>query len=80
MALFSERYNYVKPSEVLLRECFPEEVANGVCSCYDGLEEQLACNPYQDYGFQYADLEDTYGCISYTNVKVIFMCTKVIKL
>ena len=58
MALFSERYNYVKPSEVLLRECFPEEVANGVCSCYDGLEEQLACNPYQDYGFQYADLEE----------------------
>lgn len=51
MALFSERYNYVKPSEVLLRECFPEEVANGVCSCYDGLEEQLACNPYQDYDF-----------------------------
>lgn len=58
MALFSERYNYVKPSKVLLRECFPEEIAKGVCSCYDMLKEKLAYNSYRDYGFQYVDLEE----------------------
>lgn len=55
MALFSERYNYTKPSNVLLRECFPTEVANGVCTCFDRLEEILNRNPYS--GFQYSDLE-----------------------
>lgn len=58
MTLFSERYKYVKPHEVLLRECFPTDIANGVCSCYDGLEEQLGFDPYQDYGFRYIDLEE----------------------
>ena len=58
MTLFSERYKYVKPSEVLLRECFPTDIANGVCSCFDGLEDQLRLDPYQDYGFQYIDLEE----------------------
>lgn len=58
MALFSERYKYVKPSEVLIRESFPKEIINGVCSCYDALQEELGLNYYNDYGFQYSDLEE----------------------
>lgn len=45
----------MKPSDALLRECFPTEVANGVCTCFDRLEEILDRNPYS--GFQYSDLE-----------------------
>ena len=41
MPLFSERYNYVKPSDALLRECFPHEVANAVCNSFDDLEAQI---------------------------------------
>ena len=41
MALFSERYKYITPNEALIREAFPDTVANGICSCYDELKEQL---------------------------------------
>ena len=37
MALFSERYGYTKPSDVLIRETITEEIVNGICSCYDYL-------------------------------------------
>lgn len=55
MALFSERYNYTKPSDILLRECFPIEVANGVCTCFDKLEGFLDRDSYSS--FKYLDLE-----------------------
>lgn len=35
MALFSERYGYTKPSEVLIRETMTKEIENALCSCYD---------------------------------------------
>jgi hypothetical protein len=35
---FSERYGYVKPSEVLKRGYLDEEVISGICSCFDSLE------------------------------------------
>ena len=35
MTLFSERYKYVTHNEALIREDFPKEIANGVCSCFD---------------------------------------------
>lgn len=45
MALFSERYKYVTPREVLIREDFPVDIANGICSCFDELEQNLVfCN------------------------------------
>ena len=46
MPLFSERYNYVKPSDALLRECFPEEVANAVCNSFDDLEAHIEYELY----------------------------------
>ena len=41
MALFSERYGYIKPSEVLIRECMPEEIVNAINSGYDILHNVL---------------------------------------
>jgi hypothetical protein len=41
MALFSERYGYIKPSEVLIRECMPEEIVNAINSAYDILQNVL---------------------------------------
>lgn len=55
MALFSERYNYVKPSDVLQRENFPKEIANAVCNCYDVLEEQLRFEFCDNLGFSHVE-------------------------
>lgn len=41
MKLFSERYNYVKPSDVVVREQITPEIQNAICSCYDHLEGNL---------------------------------------
>jgi hypothetical protein len=41
MALFSERYGYTKPAEVLIREKITEEVENALCSCFDLLNDHL---------------------------------------
>ena len=38
MALFSERYGYIKPSEVIIRERISPEIQNAICSCFDRLE------------------------------------------
>lgn len=37
MKLFSERYNYTKPSDVIIREQLTPEIQNAICSCYDRL-------------------------------------------
>ena len=37
MKLFSERYNYTKPSDVIIREQITPEIQNAICSCYDRL-------------------------------------------
>lgn len=38
MTLFSERYNYTKPSDVIIREKITPEIQNALCSCFDKLE------------------------------------------
>jgi hypothetical protein len=38
---FSERYGYLKPSEVIIREQITSEIQNAICNCYDDLEENL---------------------------------------
>lgn len=55
MVLFSERYGYVKPSDVLKRECFEQDIANGVCTCLDELQTLL--HKYES-GHMYTDLEE----------------------
>lgn len=37
MKLFSERYNYTKASDVIIREQITPEIQNAICSCYDKL-------------------------------------------
>lgn len=41
MALFSERYGYTKPRDVLIRECISEEIKNAICSAYDIIDHTL---------------------------------------
>ena len=46
MALFSERYGYIKPSEVIIREKITPEIQNAICSCYDRLEHRASTHEY----------------------------------
>ncbi len=39
MKLFSERYNYTKVSDVIIREEITPEIQNAICSCYDRLPD-----------------------------------------
>ena len=39
MALFSERYGYVKVSDVIIRERITPEIQNAICTCFDKLED-----------------------------------------
>ncbi len=41
MTLFSERYDYVKPSDLIIRESMPPSIQNAICSCFDDLEDIL---------------------------------------
>lgn len=57
MKLFSERYNYTKPSDVIIREQITPEIQNAICSCYDRLQE-LFNNAKQHYNEDpYIDME-----------------------
>ncbi len=38
---FSERYEYLKPSEVIIKEQITPEIQNAICNCYDDLQENL---------------------------------------
>lgn len=50
MSLFSERYGYIKPSDVIIRERITPEIQNAICSCYDRLENNAR-------GYDYIALE-----------------------
>lgn len=55
MGLFSERYGYIKPSEVIIRETITPEIQNAICSCYDKLHQY-----FKDYGIysdEYMEME-----------------------
>lgn len=39
MSLFSERYGYTKPSDVMIREQITPEIQNAICSCFDRMED-----------------------------------------
>lgn len=41
MPVFSERYGYTKPSDVIIRERITPEIENAICSCYDRLSNSL---------------------------------------
>ena len=56
MALFSERYNYVKVSDVIIRETITPEIQNAICSCYDRLQRIFIDSGYY-YDTPYNDME-----------------------
>ena len=57
MALFSERYGYTKPADVLIREKVTEEIENALCSCYDRLEYHIIHNfSYHDETYKEMEL------------------------
>lgn len=41
MTLFSERYGYTNPSNVIIRKEITVGIQNAICNCYDELEERL---------------------------------------
>lgn len=57
MALFSERYGYTKPSEVLIRETMTEEMENALCTCYDVLADSLSRGGYSYNDETYKEME-----------------------
>ncbi|MBO5834696.1 MAG: hypothetical protein J6R12_01475 [Bacteroidales bacterium] len=60
MALFSERYGYVKPRDVLIKERITEEISNAICTAYDQLEGALNyidVNSYRNHDESYTALE-----------------------
>ena len=57
MTRFSERYGYVNPSDVLIREYIPLDIQNAICTCFDQLK-QLFNNEYNNSGEElYSKLE-----------------------
>lgn len=57
MALFSERYGYTKPVEVLIREKITEDIENALCTCYDVLEDALRRGRYSNRDDTFKDME-----------------------
>lgn len=55
MALFSERYGYTKPSDVIIREQITPDIQNAILSCYDRLKERIE-NSYE-YKWIYTNIE-----------------------
>lgn len=55
MALFSERYGYINPSEVIIREQITPDIQNAILSCYDRLKERIE-NSY-NYNRVYTHIE-----------------------
>ena len=44
MTLFSERYGYTKPSDVIIREKITSEIQNAILSCFDRLYKRMIYN------------------------------------
>lgn len=55
MALFSERYGYTKPSDVIIREQITPDIQNAILSCYDRLKEKIEDS--YDYRWVYTHME-----------------------
>jgi hypothetical protein len=57
MALFSERYGYMKPSQVIIRGGITEEIENAVCSAFDYLKEWMNdIDSHMEYDHSYNEM------------------------
>lgn len=68
MARFSERYGYVKPSDVLIRGTITDAIENAICSSFDLLKHALIeiDRPYTSYKNTYQDM-DLYLWVHFLN-------------
>ncbi len=57
MKLFSERYNYTKASDVIIREKITPEIQNAICSCYDRLSHIFHASGAYKFEEPYRDME-----------------------
>lgn len=57
MKIFSERYGYAKPSDVIIREKITPEIQNAICSCYDKLYSSFIDFRLHYYDDPYIDME-----------------------
>jgi hypothetical protein len=56
MRLFSEKYGYTHPSNVIIREQITPEIQNAICSCYDRLPN-IFNKIYSDGDYCYTELQ-----------------------
>lgn len=57
MALFSERYGYMKPSQVIIRGGITEDIENAVCSAFDYLKEWMNdIDSHMEYDHSYNEM------------------------
>lgn len=56
MVLFSERYGYTKPSDVIIRERITPEIQNAICNCYNDLKKTISWQEENIYGYQLRSL------------------------
>lgn len=66
---FSERYGYVKPSDVIIREKITPDIQNAICTVYDELR-----NKFKDMGIsnEYRFMEEYLWCYFLNNRKEDF--------
>ena len=57
MRLFSERYNYTKASDVIIREKITPEIQNAICSCFDRLRDKIFFKSGVYHSHPYIDME-----------------------
>lgn len=58
MALFSERYGYIKVSDVIIRERITLEIQNAICTCFDKLVDIYRLSGYSYADSEYVNLEE----------------------
>lgn len=63
MANFSERYGYVKPSTVLIRENLTDEIVSAICTAYDKIKQNIE---YLDRDY-YRGMEEYLWCYFLNN-------------
>lgn len=66
---FSERYGYVKPSDVIIREYITREIQNAICTVYDELRNELHD---MDTSSAYTRMDEYLWCYFLNNRKMDF--------
>lgn len=57
MALFSERYGYINPSEVIIREQITPDIQNAILNCFDSLRNSLEVPQADNPEYVYSNME-----------------------